>query len=123
MNHNEYKKEQQKIYDSLINACIGKRVVNTEYYGENGTAYYENDVKVSVCDVIHIFYIGIEAKTFHSERITLDQDYQEFVLETAKIEEEKRQALRKVEDELRARKGRVQRIEEMQKFVEKFKAT
>ena len=123
MNHEEYIKEQQKIYDSLINACIGKRVVSTEHYGGNGTAFYDNEVKVSVNDVIHIFYIGSDVYSFSSERVVLDADYQEFVIETAKIEEEKQFALLKVETELKARKGRVQRIEAMKTFVEKFKAT
>ena len=123
MNNEEFRKEKQKVYDNLINSCIGKRVINTAYYMQNATAYYENDVTVCVSETMHMFYIGREAKTFSATHTNLDLDYQEFVLETAKIDEEKQQALKKVEEELRNRKARVQRIEELNKFAEKFKAT
>jgi hypothetical protein len=115
--------EHQKIYEELVNTCIRHHVTSTDYYSGYATVHYGKDISVTVSEGSHCFKLGLGTggKTFHSNRIKLDQDFHDFVMQTAILDMERQEALLKVENELLARKERVARIVKLKSFLEDFK--
>jgi hypothetical protein len=122
MTGEEYRQEQQKIYDELVNTCIQNTVKGTDFGGSHATIYYENTY-VTVSEDTHMFTVVRTngGRVFNSEKIKLDPDFHDFVWETAKLDRERKDALAKVEQELRNRKERVISIKRLKSFAEDFK--
>ena len=122
MTGEEYRQEQQKIYDDLINTVIRFHVKDTEFDGNYATVHYANKSYVTVSESSHMFSMATNGgRSFFSEKMKLDKDFHDFVWETAKLDRERKDALQKVERELVARKDRAKGIEKLKKFAEDFK--